>query len=483
MLLLVWFAFTTGIASAQDDASSQPREDCSGLSFPYTLTGDSPAELINAIECANANGTADVIDLNGQTIVLTEAYADYDGATGLPEVTTEITIQNGTIERLFSENEFRLLAVDEVGRLTTNGVTLRRGCMCGYSYEVFYNGGAIYNAGFLHLFNSNLGPNVAETYGGAVYNTGTLIIGRVTLSNNRAARGGAIYNVGSLTVVNSAIIDNNASRGAGIYNFGQMTVTAARLAANYATNAGGAIYNIGPDEVSITDTEFTDNPGPAEGGAISNWSTSTLTVTGSTFTRNGLAHFHGTLTVIDSAIYSGGFGIVAYAPVTVVGSTIAGNTLGFYHGWGAATIANSAITGNGFGVGSEFGTLHIVNSTIAGNDGTTYGGIYIRESAVTLDNSIVYGNEADSDSSVPQITGAYTANNSLIGVDPLFVAPELAASAPTTAGDYRLLAGSPAIDAGDKHSSQPALQQISTATRGSLAARSTSARTRLHCAR
>lgn len=52
----------------------QQDNPCSGINFPYTLTGATNAERImnlnKAIDCANNNSTSDVIDLNGQRLIL-----------------------------------------------------------------------------------------------------------------------------------------------------------------------------------------------------------------------------------------------------------------------------------------------------------------------------------------------------------------------------------------------------------------------------
>ena len=112
---------------AVDDFSLTPFADpCASIAFPYTLPNFAPATLITAMECANANGpSADSIDLASQTIALTSAYADYTGATGLPQVNTAMTLQNGTIARS-GASQFRLLAVGLSGNLTLNNVTATR---------------------------------------------------------------------------------------------------------------------------------------------------------------------------------------------------------------------------------------------------------------------------------------------------------------------------------------------------------------------
>jgi hypothetical protein len=78
---------------------------------------------------------------------------------------------------------------------------------------------------------------------------------------------------------------------------------------------------------------------------------------------------------------------------------------------------------------------------------------------VTIQNSLIWGNDAVSGPQVFNNLGTSSYASTLVqglGVggftgseDPAFAAPEPASSAPTTAGDYRLLPGSAAINAGD----------------------------------
>ena len=91
------------------------------------------------------------------------------------------------------------------------------------------------------------------------------------------------------------------------------------------------------------------------------------------------------------------------------------------------------------------------------------GGLANQASAPALVNCIVWGNHAwreaemsTDPSSSPLVkysdvdvghSGVYTGEEN-INADPLFVKPLTATVAPTTAGDYRLLEGSPAVDAG-----------------------------------
>ena len=155
----------------------------------------------------------------------------------------------------------------------------------------------------------------------------------------------------------------------------------------------------------------------------------------------------------------------------IVSGNTSGSGGGIFVGYDAdPTIVNCLIVDNsvssetgttyGGGVCVESGSASMTNCTISGNVtnsggyeggyGGHGGGISVSESAATLSNSIVWGNTLDSSSSDyydPQsgMTVAYSdvggwTGDSNIDADPKFV--------DTLEGDYRLLPGSPAINAG-----------------------------------
>lgn len=173
------------------------------------MTGNTPAELIQAIVCANNNGaSSDVINLNGQTVALTTSYFTALGtATGLPEIVTPMTIQNGTITRS-GANIFRFLINSST--LNLNDITLSNANSQG-------DGGVINNsaAGVLNINNSRLIGNFGN-FGGALFNnnsatatlTNTLVAGN--RSNNQ---GGGIRNRGILILNNSTVAGNLTTAG------------------------------------------------------------------------------------------------------------------------------------------------------------------------------------------------------------------------------------------------------------------------------
>ncbi len=100
---------------------------------------------------------------------------------------------------------------------------------------------------------------------------------------------------------------------------------------------------------------------------------------------------------------------------------------------GASLILTDSLIADGLqnGINGDGSDMQLTNLTIANN-----GENGIRFLFAGLDNSIVYGNGTDL-THPERLPG----NNNLVCVDPLFVDPEN--------GDYRLLAGSPAINAGN----------------------------------
>ena len=135
---------------------------------------------------------------------------------------------------------------------------------------------------------------------------------------------------------------------------------------------------------------------------------------------------------------------------------------------GPSVIANTLISGNtGWigGMGVEGGSgLRLINSTVAGNAGQSSGGIVADLSSsdeLVMDNCLVWANGAgssgiaasslDANNQLPIMNNCYVDHQvgGTHAAADLFVAPEAPASAPTTGGDYRLAASSPAIDDGN----------------------------------
>ena len=173
------------------------------------------ADAATHADCT-AGSAADVIILAAGTYSVANSYASYSGGTGLPQITSTITIEgNGaTIDRSGAA-VYRLFAVSSTGNLTLNDLMLTDGAMTS---DV--GGGAIYNDGGTLTINDSFlsGHNATNSQGGGAIrsNGGTVTINNSTLSGNQSGNsggGGAIYaaNGATLTINDSTLGGNSAT--------------------------------------------------------------------------------------------------------------------------------------------------------------------------------------------------------------------------------------------------------------------------------
>jgi hypothetical protein len=208
-----------------------------------TLTVDgATCTLVDALTAANtdtaqggcpAGSGADslVLEPPGSTVRLTQVHNTTYGPTGLPVVSSPITIagQGGTLARASSAPAFRLLAVNSVGDLTLQNVTLTGGSALG-DFPAGFGGGVLNYNGAVSIENSTITGNTAD-FGGGIANRGdgyeddgaTLTLVRSTITGNTATeRGGGLHNsvydqLVTVTLTQSTISGNTAGfRGGGM---------------------------------------------------------------------------------------------------------------------------------------------------------------------------------------------------------------------------------------------------------------------------
>jgi CSLREA domain-containing protein len=234
-----------------------------------------------------------------------------------------------------------------------------------------------------------------QTFGGAIYNSGRLILDDVALVNNYASDSGgaiAVYD-GIVAISHSALSDNHAGgSGGAIVALSGLSINYTTLAGNTAEGSGGGLY--GSTTLDLNFVRFNDNAAKKGGGAIYN--------------LHVLVFDHASL-VGNSALYGGGIANKLTGSLTLTRSGISGNTAGISGGGGISnegvmfmsnsTVSQNQTTGDGGGIDS-FGTSNIYNSTIVFNhsgvssdtDGIGGGINNAPPYTLNLRNSVVAGN-------------------------------------------------------------------------------------------
>ncbi len=199
---------------------------------------------------------------------------------------TPTTLDGGGLLTIRGDN-FRSVFITYGGDLTLRDLAITGGYNASY-------GGGIYNGGTLTLANVAVFGNL----GGGIFNYGTLTLANSTVASNEAAYGGGgIYNTGTLTVVNATVSGNTARQaGGGIYNTGMLTVVNATVSGNTTRQAGGGIASSGT--ATLTNATVSGNTASQAGGGISNGGTATL--------RNTIVAAPAGASTCDGAVADGG---------------------------------------------------------------------------------------------------------------------------------------------------------------------------------
>lgn len=226
----------------------------------------------------------------------------------------------------------------------------------------------------------------ASSWGGAMYNEGTLILDNVTFNNNiaktkNAVGGGAMAlvatngNAVSTTIKNSTFTNNSTetihsseNNGGAIYVYGTsklvgdntLNISGSHFELNHTKKTGGAIgvNNLGPSnfEIEIKDTTFTKNNSTGYGGAIDVTTGGTGKVT--------INLDHATFNSNESSKSDGG--AIAYEKGNITSnisnSTFTNNTANnggaIYNGIKNLTISNTIFDGNKTNDGGKGGAIY-----------------------------------------------------------------------------------------------------------------------------
>ena len=299
-------------------------------------------------------------------------------------------------------------------------------------------------------------PDIGLDGGGILSERSQAILRNLTVTNNTATGlGGGMYAQDSLNqLTNVDFVSNTASSGGAVYNNTSGSIfTDTTFEGNSSENSGGAVLNEA-SSVIIDEAVFRGNTAGGSGGAVFNADLSNSVINNALFEGN-------------SALDSGGGAVFNFNSSPVITnvefrSNNATATGGAIYNLGQnsqTTVANGVFDGNtaefGGAVFSRLGNHQGTNLTFTNNVASLNGGaIYTegdRDNTSTYTNSIIWNNAEGeiepifndgTETVVSQsiVEGGYEAGTNIIDADPLFVDGE--------AGNLRLTATSPAIDAG-----------------------------------
>ena len=228
-------------------------------SFTVTNTSDSGAgSLRQAIQDANASSTAVTINFDltyPATITLTG---------GTLNVTQSVTIHGPGANDLTIDgnHNLQILSIASGKDVVISGLKFANG-----SND---NGGAIFNSGNVVISESVFTGN-NSLQGGAINNQsgGTVAVSDTTFSANSANNfGGGLFNLGTAMVTRTTFSDNTGGEAAGAFNGGTMTIVNSTFAGNQASAGAGALEN--NLTLHLTNGTFFNNSGGAGFGAFYN---------------------------------------------------------------------------------------------------------------------------------------------------------------------------------------------------------------------
>jgi hypothetical protein len=343
--------------------------------------------------------------------------------------------------------------------------------------------------------NTAVIPTIPGNGGGISASGATLLLSRVTLSNNYASGigGGAFLYPGNggTSYFRDSIISNNTAGGSvgGVYNGqGSAYLVRTRVLNNHTPGKGpgGGVASIGTGQnTDILDSTISGNTTNGSGGGLFIKSTS-----GSVYMNRTLVSANSGGAADDHyGSYFGGGAYISTSSASIMNSTISANSGGFggglfFYRANPATISNTTIVGNRAsfltGRGGGVYSLPVVtveSSTIAENSAYSGGGVTAIISGAILHNAVIANNALSTQPLAhdPDTQGYFYARFSLIrtpgdaafagassnnitGVDPLLGSlGNYGGPMPTKLP----LSGSPLIDAGD-----PGTSPLTTDQRG-----------------
>lgn len=390
-LSIVGSTFTGNLATNSEGGAVRKRYG--SLLMDGCLITNNSATYAGGVSAADGNIVAQIQNC---TITQNKATgpASLIGGGGIVCVGGSLTVSSSTISNNTANQGAGIYAVSLIS-LTVQNSVISGNVAANAGGGIFVNSGQLIN-----ITDSLFNLNSAVNGGGGIDASSTRItVTRTTISNNQGRQGGGIFtemNTAAVTLNSDTITGNKATigGGGGIDLVGAATVSDCDISNNSAAGSGGAIVLDLSSSLTLNRTTIRQNTAKNGGGVAAGHRT--LTVSSSTLTGNralngsgGAIDSIGTIS-IDQTEISGnsattqGGGISFVAPnssstFSLTNSTVSGNTAAF---------------GGGVSVNGQ-SSANVTNSTVSGNVASTEaGGIYVGTTATTVRSSTITANNA-----------------------------------------------------------------------------------------
>ncbi len=291
-----------------------------------------------------------------------------------------------------------------------SGVTFANNTITGNTTTGSHGGGVFCTGSSLTLTGNTISGNATapgfEAYGGGMYADGSslTLVGNV-ISANTAMHGGGLFcgNNPILQMDANVIQDNDAQYwGGGIFYAGLGgALTGNTIAGNTAGWSGGGVFLSYSSQSTLSGNTLSGNTAAFEGGGVYGASGSASTLVDNTLSGNTANDGGGILLDLSTAIWtgntiadntatrSGGGAFIRNSHVDIVDQRISGNEAG---------VGGGAYVGHGGGVYIEAGAVVTVAGSIIADNAVGYsGGALLVDGGctVTVSNSLLSGNYAD----------------------------------------------------------------------------------------
>jgi len=272
----------------------------------------------------------------------------------------------------------------------TDGLTIQhfKGAFSGGGTAAVVGGGSVMK-NCIVTANAFTGTGT-QGAGGVRVNGGKLLNSHIF--NNTSTSGGGGIGFQSTSTIDGCLIENNTGTGGGglyVSNSSGATISNCIIKSNTAsTGTGGGLSSyfgaLQTTTLTISNTQFISNTAATSGGAISAtfYTTSPVKITGCTFTSN-------VSSAASASNAGGGAVIIASGNVTVDKCTFTGNKTEL--SGGGALMVSAAASGTSYIVSNS-----VFNANISGDTSPANGSALYLGKPTTVNNCVLYNNTGSS---------------------------------------------------------------------------------------